>query len=170
MWERVYASTRICVVSGCWWKHMSCFVYNQVYEHVFWAIVAVLMCKFDLFMGGCLYLKVFCMQACSSACLWVSVDLHVKLSICLLAWLCIHTQWEGMYWSGRSPGCLQHFWVLWGALTFNTSMAWNYGKSNCITLGPLGYSNLGTPPRSLQPAPQAHRDSSHTTDNVQHTG
>jgi len=63
-------------------------------------------------MGGCVYLRALCMQARSFACLWVSVHLHVKLSVFLLAWLYIQNQWEGMYSWGRPPGCLQHSWVL----------------------------------------------------------
>lgn len=40
-------------------------------------------------------------------------------------------------------------------------------KSNCITLGPLAYCNLGTSRRSPQPSPQAHGHESHTTEQVQ---
>lgn len=72
--ECVWAHTyfiHICVVNGYWWRHMGCCACNWVYEQVFWANVGTLLCKFELLMGGCLYVRVSCMQACSSACLWV---------------------------------------------------------------------------------------------------
>lgn len=85
-WECVCKHTYficICVVNGCWWRHMGCCVCNWAYEHVFWASVAILLCKFDLLMGGCLYLRVSWMQACSlHACGWVYACMSSSAYFC----------------------------------------------------------------------------------------